>query len=147
MQISTKFTIAVHILMAAKYFEGKQKITSSFLAGSIGSNPVIVRNIMLQLQEAGLINVKRGPGGITINRPLSQITYLDIYKAVETNSGNDLFRFHEIRTRGVRSGGTSSKLWTTRWIRFSVPWKRSWRPITWALYTTISKRQWKRPEP
>lgn len=95
MQISTKFTIAVHILMAAKYFKGKQKITSSFLAGSIGSNPVIVRNIMLQLQEAGLIDVKRGPGGITINRPLSQITYLDIYKAVETNSGNDLFRFHE----------------------------------------------------
>ncbi|MEE3380707.1 MAG: Rrf2 family transcriptional regulator [Succiniclasticum sp.] len=95
MQISTKFTIAVHILMAAKYFEGKQKITSSFLAGSIGSNPVIVRNIMLQLQEAGIIDVKRGPGGITINRPLSRITYLDIYKAVETNSGDDLFRFHE----------------------------------------------------
>ena len=78
-----------------KYFEGKQKITSSFLAGSIGSNPVIVRNIMLQLQEAGIIDVKRGPGGITINRPLSRITYLDIYKAVETNSGDDLFRFHE----------------------------------------------------
>lgn len=95
MQISTKFTIAVHILMAAKFFEGKQKITSQFLAGSIGSNPVIIRNIMLQLQEAGIIEVKRGPGGITIDRPLSEITYLDIYKAVETKSGDDLFRFHE----------------------------------------------------
>ena len=39
----------------------------------------IVRNIMLQLQEAGIIEVKQGPGGITINRPLSEITYLDIY--------------------------------------------------------------------
>ena len=95
MQISTKFTIAIHILTAAKYFEGQQKITSQFLAGSIGSNPVIVRNIMLQLQEAGIIDVKRGPGGITINRPLSEISYLDIYKAVETNSNEDLFRFHE----------------------------------------------------
>ena len=95
MQISTKFTIAVHILMAAKFFEGKQKITSQFLAGSIGSNPVIIRNIMLRLQEAGIIEVKRGPGGITIDRPLSEITYLDIYKAVETKSGDDLFRFHE----------------------------------------------------
>jgi DNA-binding IscR family transcriptional regulator len=95
MQISTKFTIAVHILTAAEYFAGQQKITSRFLAGSIGSNPVIVRNIMLQLQEAGLIDVKRGPGGITLTRPLSQITYLDIYKAVETNSQEDLFRFHE----------------------------------------------------
>jgi DNA-binding IscR family transcriptional regulator len=81
--------------MAAKFFEGKQKITSQFLAGSIGSNPVIIRNIMLQLQEAGIIEVKRGPGGITIDRPLSEITYLDIYKAVETKSGDDLFRFHE----------------------------------------------------
>lgn len=95
MQISTKFTIAIHLLVATKYFEGQQKITSQFLSGSIGSNPVIVRNIMLQLQEAGIIEVKRGPGGITINRPLRAITYLDVYKAVETNSEEDLFRFHE----------------------------------------------------
>ena len=95
MQISTKFTIAIHILLATKYFEGEHKITSQFLANSIGSNPVIVRNIMLQLQDAGIIDVKRGPGGITLNRPLSEITYLDIYKAVETNSKEELFRFHE----------------------------------------------------
>jgi DNA-binding IscR family transcriptional regulator len=95
MQISTKFTIAVHILAASEYFKGSHKITSQFLAGSIGSNPVIIRNIMLQLQEAGIISVKRGPGGIMINRPLSEITYLDIYRAVETNSGDNLFRFHE----------------------------------------------------
>jgi DNA-binding IscR family transcriptional regulator len=95
MQISKKFTIAIHLLTASRYFEGQQKITSRFLAGSIGTNPVIVRNIMLQLQEAGLIDVKRGPGGITLSRPLSKITYLDIYKAVETNSQEDLFHFHE----------------------------------------------------
>ena len=95
MQISTKFTIAVHILAATKFFEIDYKITSQFLAQSIGSNPVIIRNIMLQLQEAGIIDVRRGPGGITITRPLSEITYLDIYKAVETNSEENLFRFHE----------------------------------------------------
>jgi DNA-binding IscR family transcriptional regulator len=95
MQISTKFTIAVHILAATKYFGEDHKITSQFLAASIGSNPVIVRNIMLQLQSAGLIEVKRGPGGITITRPLSEITFLDIYNAVETNSDENMFRFHE----------------------------------------------------
>lgn len=95
MQISTKFTIAVHILAAAKYFGDEQKVTSQLLSGSIGSNPVIIRNIMLQLQDAGIIDVRRGPGGITIRRPLSKITYLDIYKAVETNSEENLFRFHE----------------------------------------------------
>ncbi|MGI6216391.1 MAG: Rrf2 family transcriptional regulator [Coriobacteriales bacterium] len=95
MQISTKFTVAIHILVASKYFEGQQRITSKFLATSIGSNPVIVRNIMLQLQEAKIIKVRRGTGGITINRALSEISYLDIYKAVETNSDEGLFRFHE----------------------------------------------------
>lgn len=95
MQISTKFTVAIHILVATNCFEGQQRITSTFLAKSIGSNPVIVRNIMLQLQEAKIINVRRGTGSITINRPLSEISYLDIYKAVETNSGESLFRLHE----------------------------------------------------
>ena len=50
---------------------------------------------MLQLQDADLITVKRGPGGITLNRPLSEITFLDVYRAVETNSDENLFRFHE----------------------------------------------------
>lgn len=95
MQISTKFTIAVHIISAAKYFEGQYRITSKFLAGSIGANPVIIRNIMLQLQDAGIIEVKRGPGGITVTRPLTDITYLDVYKAVETKSDENMFRFHE----------------------------------------------------
>ena len=95
MQISTKFTIAVHMLVAAEVSGKDEKITSQFLAASIGSNPVIVRNIMLQLQDAGIIEVKRGPGGITLTRPLSEITFLDLYKAVETNSEEDLFRFHE----------------------------------------------------
>jgi DNA-binding IscR family transcriptional regulator len=95
MQISTKFSIAVHILAATQYFKGSQKITSQFLAESIGSNPVIIRNIMKQLENAGIIDIKRGTGGIIIKRPLSEITYLDIYSAVETNSNENLFRFHE----------------------------------------------------
>jgi len=109
MQISTKFTIAVHLLAASKYFEKDYKVTSKFLAGSIGSNPVIVRNIMLQLQEAGIIEVKRGTGGITLKRPLRDITYLDVYKAVETNSNEEMFRFHEKPNPVCPVGGTIHK--------------------------------------
>ncbi len=95
MQVSTKFTIAIHMLTAIEFFRNEYKITSKFLAGSIGSNPVIVRNIMLQLQAADLIEVKRGPGGMSLRRPLADITFLDVYRAVETGSGEELFRFHE----------------------------------------------------
>ena len=94
MQISTKFTIAIHLLAAVDYFGETQKVTSDFLAASIGSNPVIIRNIMSDLRNAGIIEIKRGPGGITITRPLDQITFYDVYEAVEKNK-EELFHFHE----------------------------------------------------
>ena len=95
MQISTKFTIAIHVLTAVTYFQNDYKVTSEFLAASVGSNPVIIRNIMSQLREAGIIEIKRGTGGIVITRDLSDISFLDVYKAVETNSKEELFHFHE----------------------------------------------------
>lgn len=94
MQISTKFTIAIHILAVAEYFGEEEKVTSEFLASSIGSNPVIIRNLMSDLKNAGLIEIKRGPGGIRIARPLDEITFYDVYEAVEKNK-DDLFHFHE----------------------------------------------------
>jgi Rrf2 family protein len=94
MQISTKFTIAIHILAAVEYFGKTEKVTSEFLSSSIGSNPVIIRNIMSDLKNAGLIETKRGPGGTRITRPLNEITFYDIYEAVEKNK-EELFHFHE----------------------------------------------------
>ena len=60
MQVSTKFTIALHILIAVKYFEEEYKLTSDFLSASIGSNPVIIRNIMSQLREAESLKSNAG---------------------------------------------------------------------------------------
>lgn len=94
MQISTKFTIAIHILAAADYFGSNTKVTSELLASSIGSNPVIIRNIMSDLSAAGIIETKRGPGGIAIKRPLDQISFYDVYEAVEKNKDH-LFNFHD----------------------------------------------------
>lgn len=94
MQISSRFTIAVHILMCINYFHDEHSITSEFLASSIGVNPVIIRQIILQLKAAGLIDVSRGKGGINITKPLDTITLYDIYEAVESVKGK-LFRFHE----------------------------------------------------
>ena len=78
MQISTKFTIAIHILAATEIFGDQYKITSDFLASSVGCNPVIIRNLMKQLKGAGLIAVRRGPGGVRVTKPLEQITFYDV---------------------------------------------------------------------
>lgn len=95
MQISSRFTIAIHIFACVDTFGSEMKITSDFLAGSINTNPVIIRKLLSQLKDAGLIEVKRGPGGIDITRPLEEITFLDIYKAVECIEDEKLFHFHE----------------------------------------------------
>lgn len=95
MQISSRFTLAVHILLCIDTFKDTKKVTSEFLAGSTGVNPVIVRKILGQLKGAGLIQVIRGTGGASITKPLSQITFLDIYQAVECVEPGKLFHFHE----------------------------------------------------
>ena len=95
MQISSRFTIAVHIFSCIDTFEKSDKITSEFLAGSINVNPVIIRKLLSQLKAAGLVNVQRGSGGASIAKPLEQITFFDIYRAVECIDNGELFHFHE----------------------------------------------------
>ena len=95
MQISSRFTLAVHIFACVDTFQGEYKVTSDFLAGSTNVNPVIIRKILGQLKAAGLIQVARGTGGTTITKPLDEITLLDIYRAVECVGDNQLFHFHE----------------------------------------------------
>ena len=95
MQISSRFTIGLHILTAIDTFQNEYKVTSDFLAGSIQTNPVVVRRILGQLKKAGLIESSQGVAGITIPKPLDQITFYDVYAAVEPVEEGDLFRFHD----------------------------------------------------
>ncbi len=95
MQISSRFTIAVHMLACMDVFGKDYKVTSEFMAGSIQVNPVIIRNILRQLKVAGLVTVKRGSGGASVARPLEEITLLDVYHAVECVENGKLFHFHE----------------------------------------------------
>lgn len=95
MQISSRFTIAIHIFACINTFEKDYKLTSDFLAGSINVNPVVIRRLLQQLKAAGLITVTRGSGGASIAKPLNEITFLDIYQAVECVENGELFHFHE----------------------------------------------------
>ena len=95
MQISSRFTVALHIFTCVDVFKDQYKVTSDFLAGSINTNPVIIRKILSQLSKANLITVARGTGGVTINRPLSEISFYDVYQAIEPVENGDLFHFHE----------------------------------------------------
>lgn len=95
MQISSRFTIAIHIFACIDTFEKDYKITSDFLATSVNANPVIIRKILSSLKKSHLLNVQRGTGGTTIAKPLDQITLYDIYQSVECIENGELFHFHE----------------------------------------------------
>lgn len=95
MQISSRFTLAIHIFACIDTFKEDCKVTSDFLAGSTNVNPVIIRKILGQLKAAGLVEVARGSGGASIPKSLNEISFLDIYNAVECIENGELFHFHE----------------------------------------------------
>lgn len=95
MQISSRFTIAVHVLLCVELLKDTHKITSDFLASSVNVNPVVIRRLLQQLKAAGIIHVVRGTGGTDTAKPADKITLLDVYRAVESVEGGELFRFHE----------------------------------------------------
>ena len=96
MQIGSKFTIGVHIITAIDYFKDMDRVNSEFLAGSIGVNPVIVRTVISQLREAGIVHTQRGSSGAELTKRLDEITLYDIYKAVgSVDTEEGLFHFHE----------------------------------------------------
>ena len=95
MQISSRFTIAIHVLICIETFKNDYKVTSDFLASSVNVNPVIIRRLLQQLKKAGIVNVKRGSGGAEVEKPLNEITLFDVYNAVECVEDGELFHFHE----------------------------------------------------
>ena len=95
MQITSKFTAAVHILTCIDVFGGQMRVTSDFLSGSTGVNAVIVRNVLGQLRNAGIVETRQGSGGAHLAKALDEITLYDIYKAVDCIDDEGLFHFHE----------------------------------------------------
>lgn len=92
-QISTRFSIAVHILSLIAV--SSNECTGDFIAGSANTNPVVIRRIMGMLKKAGLVKVRPGVGGAYLLKSPEEITLLDVYRAVNVVKENELFRFHE----------------------------------------------------
>lgn len=94
MFISSRFTVGVHIL--ALIVLNKESISSSeFLAGSVNTNPTLIRKIMGMLKKAKLIDVQPGIAGAKLAKEPSNIKLLDVYKAVDVVQDKELFSVHE----------------------------------------------------
>lgn len=95
MQITSRFTIAIHIITCISHFGKDFKVTSRFLSGSTNINPVMIRNVCLMLKNAGIISSRQGASGIKLAKAPSEISLYDIYKAVANEDEKSIFHFHE----------------------------------------------------
>ncbi|PCS01563.1 Rrf2 family transcriptional regulator [Lactococcus fujiensis] len=84
MKNSYKTSDAIHILIYIELYKGEREMTSTAIAKSVSSNPGVIRRLMAQLSQAGLISTQVGKAVPALTRQASDISMLDVYKAVET---------------------------------------------------------------
>ena len=94
MNLSTKFAVSVHIL-GVLYYNPDLVCTSELIAGSVNTNPVVIRRLVSSLKKAGMVTSASGMGGVKPMRPPEEITLYEVYDAVE-NVDSLLFGLHEI---------------------------------------------------
>ena len=88
---SSRFVVATHCLTLLAYGEG-EAMTSDYIAGSVNTNPVVVRRILSLLAKAGLIVTQEGSGGgVRLAKAASKIDLRTVFAAVDSE---DLFAPH-----------------------------------------------------
>lgn len=71
----------LHLLIHMEQHGGRA--TSAIIARMLGTNPVVVRRTMAGLRDHGLVRSAKGHGGgWTLERPLADVSMLDIYQAL-----------------------------------------------------------------
>lgn len=89
--MNSRFATAVHILTLVARGEGRP-VTSEYIAGSVNTNPSLVRRLLSQLTRAGLTTAQMGAGGgALLARPADRITLRDVYRAVDEG---EIFAMH-----------------------------------------------------
>jgi len=80
---SSRFAFAVHVLALLSQQDGVP-LSSEMIAGSVNTNPVLIRRLLAMLSEAGLTTSQLGAGGgALLVRAPDDITLLEVYHAVE----------------------------------------------------------------
>jgi len=83
--IKSKFAISVHILSLLSLSE-TEWMSSDLIAGSLNTNPALVRKELAALKEAGLVEGKEGKnGGSRLTKSPDNIYLSDVFQIVKEN--------------------------------------------------------------
>ena len=82
MAANSQFAVAIHVLtILAK--GGDERVKSDYIAGSVNTNPVVIRRLLSNLQEANLVVSHVGAaGGTTLTKQPKDIRLSEVYKAL-----------------------------------------------------------------
>lgn len=83
MNTSSRFAFAVHVLSLLAQQAGAP-LSSEIIAGSVNTNPALIRRLLTMLANAGLTASQLGAGGgALLAREPEAISLLDVYRAVD----------------------------------------------------------------
>ncbi|MFA0813277.1 RrF2 family transcriptional regulator [Microbulbifer epialgicus] len=85
MRKDSRLSRVLHVLVHLKMTE--KPVTSDKMAEMLFTNPVVVRRTMALLRDQGYVQSTKGHnGGWSLTKPLTEITLLDIHKALGETS-------------------------------------------------------------
>lgn len=101
MNKNQRFAISVHALTLLA--SSKEPLTSEAIAGSVDTNPVVIRRTMASLRKHGLVGSKSGAhGGWHLLRKPKQIALCDIYRSL---GEQDVLAIHNHPNKHCPIGG------------------------------------------
>ena len=92
MSTNSRFAVAVHVLTLMAW-SSEELLKSEQVAESVNTNPVVIRRMLCELAEAGLVVSQTGSlGGSRLASDPAKTTLLDIYQALECGGVFSLHR-------------------------------------------------------
>src|SRR5215203_3051503 len=92
MSTNSRFAVAVHVVSLMAW-SGEEPLKSEQVAESVNTNPVVIRRMLKELAEAGLVVSQTGSlGGSRLANDPAKTTLLDIYRALECRGAFSLHR-------------------------------------------------------
>ena len=83
MKRNSRLSLALHTLCHMASDPGRVR-TSADIADHAGTNPVVVRRVLVKLRKAGLLSSEKGhAGGWQLAKPAHGITLADVYLALD----------------------------------------------------------------
>lgn len=94
MHISTRCSVALHCLVFIHEYGDKAKVTSELLSRSTGVNAVTIRGILGALKRDGVLSIRAGTGGATLQCLPQEVSLYRICSALEPEFLSKLIGVH-----------------------------------------------------